>query len=260
VIIIIPGNPGIPDFYHKFSKELFQHLKIPVIVVGYLGHSFEHPTTQIFSIHEQLEHKYAFIQFLIKKNQKISIHLAAHSVGSWISLEIVGRGDSQIKNFFGLFPTISYLNLSENGQSLFMRTSSKKEMRNIFAWIAHSAAYLPKFLRYWISKLVKSQTELESYIVESLMNHDIVNNVLFLADTEFRDIGEANYEIIDQNKSKIQFYYGNPDHWVPIGFNQEMKVKYPENVTIDQENNKHGFVVEKKGVNAMVNFIKKHLK
>jgi hypothetical protein len=229
-------------------------------VVGYLGHSFEHPTQQKFSIQEQLEHKYEFIQFLIKKNPKISIHLAAHSVGSWISLEIVGRGDFQVKNFFGLFPTICYLNLSENGQSLFMKIATSKEFRNICSWIAHSASYFPKFLRCWIANLVKSQTELESYIVESLMNHDIVNNVLFLAYTEFRDIREANYEIIDQYKSKIQFYYGNPDHWVPIGFHLVMEVKYPENVTIDQDNNKHGFVVEKKGVDAMVNFIKKHLK
>jgi pimeloyl-ACP methyl ester carboxylesterase len=260
VIVIIPGNPGVTDFYDSFAKKLHFTLKIPVIVVGYLGHSFEHTELKTFSIHEQMEHKYQFLQFLIQKHPKISIYLAGHSIGAWVGVQILGRDVEQITQFFGLFPTISNLNLSENGQHLFYKLVVRNGIRNLFSLGAHAASFLPKPIRLWIAEFIKKESELEPYVIQSLFNYKILNNVFYMAGTEFNDIREANYDIIDKYQSKIQFYYGDIDHWVPQGFNQIMKKKYPNIVTIDDQENKHAFVIYKKGIDTVVNFMKKLIK
>eukprot|EP01080_Neovahlkampfia_damariscottae_P011583 gene11583-4827_t len=262
MILIIPGNPGVVNFYDHFAKKLHFSLNIPVIVVGYLGHSFENTVYSTYSIHEQLDHKEQFIKHLIEKYPKLSIHLIGHSIGGWVCLQLLNRNIENIKQFFGLFPTISYLNLSENGQHYFYQWTVKFGIRNIFALFGYFASYLPKFLRIKIAEFIRKDDDslLEPHVVQSLFSYQIINNIFYMAGTEFKYIGDADYNIIDKNQSKIQFYYGEPDHWVPTGFNQKMKKKYPEIVTIDKEQTKHAFVLYKKSCDKMVRYIQKLIK
>lgn len=37
LILLIPGNPGLVDFYREFLKELHEKLQIPVWAVSHLG-------------------------------------------------------------------------------------------------------------------------------------------------------------------------------------------------------------------------------
>ena len=262
VILVIPGNPGVVNFYDHFAKKLHFTSKTPVLVVGYLGHSFENTVYSSYSIHEQLDHKEQFIRFLIEKYPNISINLIGHSIGGWVCLQLLNRKIDNIKRFFGLFPTISYLNLSDNGQHYFYKLAVKFGIRNVFALFAHAASFLPKFLRIKISEFIRKDDDslLEPYIVQSLFSYQIVNNIFYMAGTEFKNIGEADYDTIDKYESKIQFYYGEPDHWVPKGFNEVMKKKYPKIVTIDEEQTKHAFVLYKKSCDKLVHFVMKFLK
>ena len=65
VVLIIPGNPGIPDCYAKFCRNLFIQLNedIPIISLGHCGHddNLQIPilegSEEFFDIHGQIEHK-----------------------------------------------------------------------------------------------------------------------------------------------------------------------------------------------------------
>ena len=265
IIVVIPGNPGVANFYDNFAEKLFSTSKIPTLVVGYLSHSFNNKSNNLYSIHQQLEHKEQFIKFLIEKYPKISIYLVGHSIGGWICLELLNRNIDNIKQIFGLFPTISYLNISDNGQNLFIKYGVKKGVRNVLASIVHIISFLPFSIRFMIGEAIKmwdnnNDSLLKPFVVHGLFNYQMIINLCYMAETEFSNIREANYQIIDENQSKIQFYYAENDEWIPNGFNQIMKKKYPKIVTIDQFETKHAFILSRKGIKRIVEFINLNLK
>lgn len=68
VIILIPGNPGITEFYKDFMKTIYENTGIPVWAIGHAGH--ERPTEskiheipdlknneKLYSLEGQLQHK-----------------------------------------------------------------------------------------------------------------------------------------------------------------------------------------------------------
>jgi len=73
VVLIIPGNPGIPQFYEDFMKALDSKLTsdIPVWIIGYAGHVQPPENLEIampsnkkwaecYSLTAQLRHKVYF--------------------------------------------------------------------------------------------------------------------------------------------------------------------------------------------------------
>lgn len=68
LVLVIPGNPGVPGFYKKFIKYLKLQLptEVPVWVVGHAGHvqppkhlafsSSESSHNNLFSLNGQLRH------------------------------------------------------------------------------------------------------------------------------------------------------------------------------------------------------------
>jgi len=86
VVLVIPGNPGLPRFYEGFIKELFSRLTsdIPVWIIGHAGHvqppenldialPGDEKWTEYYSLTAQLQHKVVFymrgLQTLPSKHQ-----------------------------------------------------------------------------------------------------------------------------------------------------------------------------------------------
>ena len=63
VVIVIPGNPGVPDLYTETLGHLDEHLegKIPIWCIDHLGHSIlpkeNSPHEKLFGLDDQLKHK-----------------------------------------------------------------------------------------------------------------------------------------------------------------------------------------------------------
>jgi hypothetical protein len=55
----------------------------------------------------------------------------------------------------------------------------------------------------------------------------VVNNALFMAGTEMREIQELDHDTINLHASKIYGFYGRTDGWVPLDHYSEMKEKLP---------------------------------
>lgn len=84
-IVVIPGNPGIIEFYKTFLHGLFEHFEeqIPVVGISHAGHGAD--SDKIFSVQEQIQHK---VQFLSQELPDAELVLVGHSVGSYISLHV----------------------------------------------------------------------------------------------------------------------------------------------------------------------------
>lgn len=67
IVIIIPGNPGLPGFYHTFGQSLHEKLNLPVWVVGHAGHTMQKNAVtpmpalkdneSLYGLRGQVEHK-----------------------------------------------------------------------------------------------------------------------------------------------------------------------------------------------------------
>lgn len=71
LILIIPGNPGIPAFYKKFMDILHQKLECPVWALGYSGFEDYRQNKKMefpepIGLKQQVEQKVSIIKSLLK--------------------------------------------------------------------------------------------------------------------------------------------------------------------------------------------------
>lgn len=104
VILFIPGNPGLIDYYQSFLSTLQSSLpseirdETELYAIGHLGHSLEaekkglvkgfKPSEQA-SLEEQVLVKCQFVDELRGKlGDQVKIIIMGHSIGSWICLQV----------------------------------------------------------------------------------------------------------------------------------------------------------------------------
>eukprot|EP00759_Apiculatamorpha_spiralis_P014001 PhF_6_TR20785/c0_g2_i1/m.29841 len=119
ILVIIPGNPGNPRFYTpmaRLCKRKYGSV-LGVVVIGYAGHCGGNLKGHTYGLDEQIETISFVLDEIRERHGKegIEVSIAGHSVGSFISLEMVKRGHI-FKNVFLLTPTIHSMAQSPNGK------------------------------------------------------------------------------------------------------------------------------------------------
>ncbi|KAB7499046.1 Lipid droplet-associated hydrolase [Armadillidium nasatum] len=92
LILIIPGNPGIVQYYVKFVDELFKELggSIPVWAISHSCHSSMYLDKNDIScgpLDLEIEHKLRFLE--LKIPQDWTITLVGHSIGCYMILSLL---------------------------------------------------------------------------------------------------------------------------------------------------------------------------
>jgi hypothetical protein len=104
-IIVIPGNPGVIEFYQTFINALYEGLgkRFPVFgsmflftllrlyltpnTVGHAGHgAVGKNNSRVFTLEDQIAHKAMFLERFAKGTKFIVL---GHSVGSYIALKVL---------------------------------------------------------------------------------------------------------------------------------------------------------------------------
>lgn len=140
-IIIIPGNPGICDYYLTFAIALFQATgaRWTIECIDHAGHSGLEPN--IYILQQQIQHKIDYITQWIPKSTNLI--LIGHSIGAHIAIEIMkSLPDARITRSFLLFPTIERMAISPNGIRLTPKFASKFH-RTALASVCFLASLLP---------------------------------------------------------------------------------------------------------------------
>ncbi|XVF55818.1 hypothetical protein PTKIN_Ptkin06aG0067300 [Pterospermum kingtungense] len=189
-VVFVPGNPGVITFYKEFVESLFEFLggTASVSAVGSAGQTeknWDHG--KLYSLPEQIDHK---IEFIKAQNIEVPLVLVGHSIGAYISLEMLRRLQKKAVYCIGLYPFLA-LNLQSKKQSTIVKVATSRVLSTTLSFLAASLGFLPTKLLRLISKLSYgkswSNTAVEA-ACSHLSQYHVIRNVLFMAMTEFRKV------------------------------------------------------------------------
>ncbi|EDV22597.1 uncharacterized protein TRIADDRAFT_28821 [Trichoplax adhaerens] len=240
-ILIIPGNPGICDYYITFAIRLFQATgcRLSIDCVDHAGHSGLE--TDVYTLSQQIQHKLDYVKQYIPDSANLI--LIGHSIGAHIAIELTkSLPYARVIKSFLLFPTIERMAVSPNGVRLVPKFASKF-YRASMVWGCFLVSCLP---RSFLEGLVP--TNADRYCVEAtsrLINKDVVSNCLYMANTEFREVVNLDMDGIRANLDRLHFHYGPNDEWAPQTYYQDLVDKFPQGqIVLDSENAPHAFVIK----------------
>ncbi|MCB1190689.1 MAG: hypothetical protein H7A23_23075 [Leptospiraceae bacterium] len=248
-IVIIPGNPGIGGYYLNLSRSIWEKTKgqYGLSILSYAGFT-EQNTNRVFSITEEAEHKIKLIKVIrqeLPKNSKLI--LIGHSIGGWICLKILNSDLSAwVEKAILIFPFITQ-NLKSTKQTFTKFLIQKSWIRSIISEFFTLLISLPIQLKSNILAFVTNQYDTDSknitYKYFGELSH-IINSVLYMASTEFQELGiEMDLFLIQENVKKLHFIYTQDDHWASIEQAQYLK-KQIQNINLQiLDDVEHAFCV-----------------
>ncbi len=155
VIVIIPGNPGVIEFYEQFARDLNALTGYDILGISHTGHLFDPhlkhwPPADVLT---QVNDKVKFIQnyFTPTGNDDDvpeEIYFVGHSFGCYVILEILellsADVKSRVKQAFMLFPMMEKMASTPNGRLLSFAT---KYLLHFIYLLAYLITFLPGFVQ-----------------------------------------------------------------------------------------------------------------
>jgi len=261
VIIFIPGNPGIIEFYDRFLEEIYKRCQIPVFGLSYPGHNSsqtalvrrvckalykESRCNCVFTLEEQIQHKLDFIDQYIDSNKKVI--LLAHSLGSYITLNVIERMKitNQLTHVVLMFPVFERTMESDIG------AKSVGRVKLLFTPML-MVNMIPKSVTTSVVDFIAKKRDLSgedkhslSTAIHSIVDPNTLRNIHQIAD-DLSKIGILDNlkDVIESNVKNITFYYGAHDGWTPNHFIEDMRKRFPSaDIQKDTNNIGHAFVLE----------------
>ena len=246
LVMVVPGSPGMGHFYIPFARKLFQLGKgsYNVSVVSHAGHSPGHRRISKdgrdwYSLEDQTEHKLAYIREYVNNNTPIV--LIGHSIGCYIIMEMLKHLTPEVvQKVVFLFPAIEGLRNSPQGK----RLSYVSWFRLLILFIVWLGSWLPRPIQTWVMRRYfhNSPRDHIDYTVEgavNLVNPSCVNNCFCMFNQELAVVNNLNTELLENHVTKISFYYGVKDHWLPPNAYTNMMRRYPGRDIVQCSNGYH---------------------
>ncbi|KAF9909513.1 hypothetical protein EC991_008495 [Linnemannia zychae] len=252
VLFMIPGNPGLIDYYIPFLQTIHDKCegKIDIFGASHLGHSAGAHVidpSRLFTLEEQVENKIAILDRLREMYPAgTRFILAGHSMGSWLALRILkARPNHGIERIFELFPTIHRIADTPNGRK--MQNLFKPSVRSIVGGTVSTLRFIfsaPPVLNSIVSLVTRQDGDMARVTSQQLLFSSVVKNCLFLAGQEMEAIKVMDKETIKQHADKFVFYYGKTDEWSPIENYYEMQKEFPQvKSLLCEQGMVHAFVI-----------------
>ncbi|KAF9916025.1 hypothetical protein BX616_004782 [Lobosporangium transversale] len=236
VLFMIPGNPGVIDYYTPFLQTVHDTCegKIDIFGASHLGHSWgSHitDTSKLYSLEEQVENKIAIVDQLRKIYPAgTRFILAGHSMGAWLALRVLkARPNHGIERVFALFPTIHRIADTPNGRKL-SKTVLSPSLRTFAGGLISTLRFIcsaPPVFQSLVGLIAGQEADMAKVTSQKLLHSYTVKNCLYLGNQEMDAIKIMDEELIEEHASKFVFYYGKTDGWSPIENYHEMQERFP---------------------------------
>jgi len=268
LVLIMPGNPGVCEFYYEFARLLFEHSsqRDDIVVVSHAGHcgrDIENNAT--FSLQDQIKHKLVVLDQLSDSESNLCREfdiepasddspfiLLGHSIGAYINMKLyLAKPQLPIKTIVNLFPTFRNL---YDGLVPAVRLAVQPGMRQIFACILH---YAPTWMSRMLLKLSNELSDEAKYATADKLSYDFVNNILFMAYCETLEVTQVENDLnqlfsnANQKNSssfpQLIFLYGKTDNYTPLSFVDDLKKEHPhlkKYIHLADDGVKHAFVLQ----------------
>ncbi|XP_021892478.1 lipid droplet-associated hydrolase isoform X2 [Carica papaya] len=252
-VLFIPGNPGVITFYKEFVESLYELLggNASVTAIGHISHTKKDwERGKLFSLEEQIDHKMDFVKQELQ-NREVPIVLVGHSIGSYISLEMLRRSTEKVIYCIGVYPFLA-VNQYSRTQSHIRKIAASPILSVIICLLVALLGLLP----VWASRLIVSKSVGISWSATAvdatcthLRQYHTMRNVLFMAMTEFKELSKTpNWTFMRENQHKISFLYGIDDHWGPMYMFNEISKQAPKiSLSVEGEGHTHAFCCTEAG-------------
>ncbi|KAF8323270.1 hypothetical protein DL93DRAFT_2162444 [Clavulina sp. PMI_390] len=162
VMLFIPGNPGLVQFYQNFLHTIHTaHPNLGILAHGHLGHSPRlnrsgeagNISGQTASLGIQISSVIEAYDAIVDEYRDIGgckVVLCGHSIGAWIATQVMRARPDAIDGAFLLFPTLSDLAATPNGQKL------RVVLARPTAYILTALSYIISIILYpsWLLGLI----------------------------------------------------------------------------------------------------------
>ncbi|ORZ30563.1 hypothetical protein BCR44DRAFT_123990 [Catenaria anguillulae PL171] len=262
VFLMIPGNPGVVDYYQEFLSTVHDSLagQVDIICTQHLGHA-HHAHSQDgakqhghYTLQDQIRHKLHLIDHILSVYPSDTVvHLAGHSVGSWITLQVLKvRGQKwaaqgRLGKVMLLFPTIAKIFHSSNGQTIGRATLYRPVRFAAQSILSVLNTFLPHALTdRLVSLLTDLPPEHHDTTLNKLLHPHVARHALGMGADEMHQIAELDVPLLDQFMEHLILYYGANDGWVPRERYDEVKRWWPEHpgIYLCQDDFAHAFVLD----------------
>ncbi len=288
VLVFVPGNPGLIEWYLSFFQQLLQRLGPGFAARGiaHAGHSL-HPeriapgsrsTTVAWTVEGQSMHKAAYVDHVLKEFREVAqkrrlarqpkLIFVCHSVGTFFTQQLLmRRADilARTELLIGLMPFIR-MNAPWK-QQILMDTLAAYQAATIRIHELLSLA-LSKLPRSWVDRIMSSSipdSTARSVAIDLACQYHFVKSFFSLGLEEIRDLPETvNAAPLRQCPTALLFA-GN-DQWAPehhLDDLQRLKEGklIPETVEWEYDPRlRHDFVVDDKQIEAALDFCEKHIR
>ncbi|PRT56441.1 hypothetical protein B9G98_04061 [Wickerhamiella sorbophila] len=229
LIYLIPGNPGLCEYYLDFVNELASLLPGHEIVApSHRGYSLDSKpgelTLRSYNLDDQIRHKIELLEALVTQQRKVIV--LGHSVGAWIAQRVVTHFKNHTNvniEFVGLLtPTVKDIAQSPRGLKV---TKLGRYLSPGFLAGALRVLYyvMPgSFWQYLMNRLFRKSKNPDYARQVSLryaQRPSMVYQTLSLATEEMTTIGSDTepHDIAgfwDSTRYTIWGFFAHDDHWV----------------------------------------------
>ncbi|KAI0689887.1 hypothetical protein BC835DRAFT_1418198 [Cytidiella melzeri] len=213
-VMFITGNPGLLDFYTPFLTAIHEKAAGQVNILGHalIGHTpgIEYPKdgTTATCLSAQVEGVLDIVEAVKSQYDKLSI--MAHSVGSWLTLQVLKARPELVHSVILLFPTICHMTETPNGLKL--TRLFKWPFPSILRWLSYALRLVPMQVIYTMyGDWPTSQCQVLRGFLSSPFS---IYNALTLADDEMKTITDLDVQLLQQHSHRIHLYFGESDDWV----------------------------------------------
>ncbi|KAJ3822097.1 hypothetical protein F5880DRAFT_1660424 [Lentinula raphanica] len=210
VVLFIPGNPGLSEFYIPFLSALHQQNgNICILAQSHLGHTQEAPAL-VHDLAAQVSAATEAFDALVQTYPQRRYVVIGHSVGSWIAVQVLKARSSDIHSLFLLFPTIANISDTPNGRSLFW--AFQPPLPHIISKMSFLlrplySSILPLLFNEW----PRAQIDV---LLALLHSPSCIKACLSMAHEEMNTICELDVNLIETHKHRIHMYFAETDDWV----------------------------------------------
>nr|XP_043608025.1 lipid droplet-associated hydrolase isoform X2 [Erigeron canadensis] len=233
-------SPRLRRFYALNKWGAFD----PVNLLTLLEHLEDWENRKLFSLKEQIDHKINFIQQELQALE-VPLIVVGHSIGSYMSLEIFKQIPKKVAYFIALYPFLA-VNSESHQQSIIKKISRSRFASRLISAIVALLGLLPVRASAFIAKnsLAKSwsSTAIDA-LCTSVLKYHTMNNVLYLAMTEFEELyKEPDWDFMRKKHNRIAYLYGDDDHWAPLRMHDEIVKQVPDAIVeVEREGHTHSF-------------------
>ncbi|KAJ3989567.1 hypothetical protein F5890DRAFT_1650567 [Lentinula detonsa] len=210
VVLFIPGNPGLSEFYIPFLSTLYQQTShLCILAQSHLGHT-EEATALIHDLAAQVSAAIEAFDALIQTYPNRRFVVIGHSVGSWIASQVLKARPSEVHSLFLLFPTITNILDTPNGRNLFWA------FRPPFPYIISKISVLfrplyTNILSIMFPEWPRAQLDVLSALLRS---PSCIKACLSMAHEEMNTIRELDVNLLETYRHRIHMYFAETDGWV----------------------------------------------